>query len=67
MNRAKLAGIMAEKGFSQRKLAAKLGLSKTTLNLKLNHKADFKVKEVIEICDILKIDNPVTKARLFLE
>ena len=50
--------LMAERGYSYRKLAPLLGITWKALYLKLNGHTEFKYSEVIKICRILSIDNP---------
>ena len=66
MNISKLLGVMAEKGISQCALAKKLGISKNTVNAKLNGKGHFDTEQVSEICKILGIDDPEKKVEIFL-
>ncbi len=53
---SKLSGRICEKGFTQTSLAKNLGISQTTLSLKLNNKSFFSQPEIIEICTLLEID-----------
>ncbi len=62
----KLKGIMAEKGISQRKLAQILGVSKNTVNAKLNGRVPFDTVEATEICKILNIKDDGVKVEIFL-
>lgn len=66
MNTRKLLGIMVEKGFSQRSLAKAMGVSKNTLNAKLNAKTSFNTEEASKICEILGIEESNLKAEIFL-
>ena len=52
---SRLKGRMAELGFRQEDMGKMIGLSKTTISLKLNNKAEFKQGEINMICDLLKI------------
>lgn len=52
-NLLKIKAAMVENGITQSKLALELGLTLTTLNFKLNGKADFKVSELQKIASIL--------------
>lgn len=54
-NYSKLLGRMKECGFTQEKLAKAVGMSKNTLNLKLNNKYSFSQDEIIAICKLLNI------------
>lgn len=51
----KIKGLMAEKNISQQKLASILGISKQTLNAKLQSKREFTVNEAQKICNALDI------------
>lgn len=44
---------------TQKKLAEQIGISKYTLNKKFGGKLPFLYSEVAQICEILKIDNPI--------
>ena len=62
----KLKGKIAESGYSQRSLAAELGMSKNTLNAKVNGKVPFNTVEVVKICEVLGICDGSEKAAIFL-
>ena len=62
----KLKGKIAEAGFSQRSLALELGMSKNTLNSKVNGKIPFNTVEIERICDKLGIHDGAEKASIFL-
>ena len=66
MSSNKLKGKIAEAGYSQRSLAKEIGMSKNTLNSKVNGKIPFNTVEIEAICDKLGIKNPVEKASIFL-
>jgi transcriptional regulator with XRE-family HTH domain len=55
---AKLKGRIVEMGLTQEKVAQEMGISKTTLNLKINGTdgADFSRGEIVMLCDILDIE-----------
>lgn len=58
MSHSLLRNLKAERaraGLTQEKMAEKLGISKFTYLNKENGKKDFKLKEIFEICSILKI------------
>ncbi|MGI5873504.1 MAG: helix-turn-helix domain-containing protein [Bacillota bacterium] len=46
---------MIEKGYTQERLAAEMGLSRTSVNHKINGEKDFTAKEIYFLCDILNI------------
>lgn len=52
---SKLLGRMREKGIIQTALAKAIGISETSINLKLNNKAFFKQGEIVAICMALDI------------
>ena len=57
---SKLLGRIREFGFTQETLAKKIGITKASMSLKLNNKANFKQNEIRVICKILKIpDNEI--------
>lgn len=58
MKYKKLKMLLLEEKISQSKLAKSLGISEKSLSLKMNGKIDFWLHEVIQICSILKIENP---------
>ena len=53
---AKLKGRMVELGLTQEELARELGISKATLNAKLNGKGDWFRREIVTMCHILAIE-----------
>ena len=66
MSNNKLKGKIAEAGYSQRSLAAELGMSKNTLNAKVNGKIPFNTVEIERLCDKLEIYDGAEKAAIFL-
>lgn len=66
MDRNKLKGLIVMAGLSQRKLAEKMGVSKNTLNMKINGKRPFNTDQIDLICDILNIQSDDEKAQIFL-
>ena len=66
VNVNKLKGAMVRAGFSQITFAAKLGMSKNTLNAKLNGKAKISTDEAKDMCHILGIDTENEKVEIFL-
>lgn len=62
----KLKGKIIEAGYSQRSLAKELGMSKNTLNSKVNGKSPFNTVEIEMVCKVLGIIDPAEKASIFL-
>lgn len=62
----KLKGKIAEAGYSQRSLARELGISKNTLNSKVNGKVPFNTVEIERLCEKLGIYDGAEKAAIFL-
>lgn len=54
----KLKGKMAEKRYTQNRLAKELDITPQSINAKLNGRSQFNLGEVIEIISILAIENP---------
>lgn len=53
---SKLLGRIKECGYTQERLAEEIGMTKTTLNLKLNNKAYFTAPDMEKIRKVLCID-----------
>ena len=62
-----LRGKMAEKGVSQRDLAQKIRMSENALSAKIKGLRSFRVSEVIAICRVLEISDPVEQSHIFLQ
>lgn len=58
MNTNLLRAKIVEKGYTQKKLAAAIGISELSLSRKMCGKREFRLSEVDGICRILGIDNP---------
>lgn len=56
-NYSKLLGRMKEFGYTQDSLAKAIGIEKSTINLKLNNKGEFRAGEMDAICKVLDISN----------
>lgn len=52
---SKLLGRIKECGYTQERLAEEIVMTKTTLNLKLNNKANFTLPEMEKIRKVLRI------------
>lgn len=59
MNGNLLRGKIVEKGYTQEKLAKEVGISSNSLSRKLLGKREFTLTEVVSICKILGITDPV--------
>ena len=53
---SKLLGRIKEYGYTQERLAEEIGMTKTTISLKLNNKANFTQPEMEKIRKVLHID-----------
>lgn len=62
---SKLLGRMRECGYTQEKLAQVIGISKSSLNLKLKNKANFYHPEMKKICEALNITGEDVEAVFF--
>lgn len=62
---SKLLGRLKEKTMTQDQLAAKIGISPASMNLKLCNKSAFKQNEILAICDVLEIDYAEIPAYFF--
>ncbi|WP_251613000.1 helix-turn-helix domain-containing protein [Senimuribacter intestinalis] len=58
MNKNLLRGKIAEKGYNQKLLAEKVGMSSNSLSRKISGKREFTLSEMISICKVLEIDDP---------
>ena len=52
---SKLLGRIKERGYTQESLAMEVGMSVSTMSLKLNNRAFFSQKEIRNICELLDI------------
>jgi len=66
INKNMLLGKMALNGYSQVQLAHVIGMSRNTMNAKINGKRPFNTDEVIEICKVLQITSDNEKLEIFL-
>lgn len=58
MSYNKLKGIMRERGYSQKNLATKIGITVQSINSKLNGRTQFTIEEALNIICILNIEKP---------
>lgn len=66
VDKNKLAGAIASKGLTQKKLAEMIGVSKNTISAKMNNKSSFDTDEIERICRVLGIKDVMEKANIFL-
>ncbi len=66
MNKWKFTEQMQAAGFTQLSFAQELGMSKNTLNNKLNGRGYFTTREIKEICTCLHIADPQLVVDIFL-
>ncbi len=66
MDVLKLKAAIVRAGYNQRKLADKMGMSKNTLNAKVNGKSDISLTEAIKFSKILNINTIEEKGEIFL-
>lgn len=66
VNALQLKARILSEGHTQRSLAKVIGISKNTLNSKINGSVQFNIDEVEKICDALHIDAPEEKCAIFL-
>ena len=66
MNTNKIKGLMAERGYSQRKLAKEVGVGLNHINEVINNKVSPRLDFVPKLCDILEIDDNAMKSEVFL-
>lgn len=59
MNGNLLKAKIVEKGYTQQKLAKEVGMSGNSMYRKVAGKREFTLSEVVAICDVLEIHNPV--------
>lgn len=58
MNVNLLKGTIIANGLTCKEMAARIGIDEATFYRKLNGQSDFFLKEIIEMCKILKISDP---------
>lgn len=62
----KLKAKIVEMGFSQTSLAPRVGMSKNTLNAKVNGRIPFNTDEIKRVCAVLNIVDNAEKSIIFL-
>lgn len=66
VNKNRLMGAIMGAGLNQRKLASRIGMSKNTMNSKVNGRSFFDTQQIDKICEVLEIDDNIEKALIFL-
>ena len=66
VNKNRFEGAIRAAGFTQERLAEKMGISANTLTTKKN-KGTFTIAQVELACSILGIDDPKDKCEIFLQ
>lgn len=57
---------LALKGMSQREVAEKANISKSSFNAKINGQRPFDTDEAVRVCDVLGINDNAKKVEIFL-
>lgn len=65
LNKNKLLGKMAERGYTQKMLADSLGVEVNTISNKINGKSSFTLEQADCICSVLEITEPQDKGEIF--
>ena len=65
MDTNKLKGIIAEKGYTQRRLAQDTGVGLNHINEVLNNKVSPRLSLVNKLCEVLEIDDMDLRVRVF--
>lgn len=58
-SQAKLRGILAERGISQKEVAKAIGMNENYFSDRMTGDVDFRWSEVVKICRLLEIDDPL--------
>lgn len=61
----KLKSLMLLNGFKQEDIAKLLNISLQAFNMKINNKRDFRLSEILKLCEILKIETAQEKMSIF--
>ena len=64
-NTAMLKSLIDESGYKREHVAKKLGISRFALYQKVNGQSDFTTTEVQNLCEVLGINDPTDKERIF--
>jgi len=66
MNKWRFTEFLEKAGYTQKSFALELGISKNTLNNKLNGRGSFSPEQIKIICEKLSIESPLDKCEIFL-
>lgn len=66
LNRNEFNGAVAAAGYTHGRLAEAIKMSKNTMSASVTGKRSFKLNEVKKICEVLKITDPSTIEKIFL-
>ena len=62
---ALLEKYIAQSGYKKTYIAQTMGISRCTLNNKINNVTEFKASEIDALCRIIGLDDPQTKEEIF--
>ena len=66
INKNLLMGKIISVGLTQKAAAKKIGMSKNTLNSKINNRIDMHSNEILDLCKLLGITKDEEKVQIFL-
>lgn len=66
INKNRLRSAIVSAGYTQKRLASEIGMSKNTISAKINGKGYFNTQEIDNICNILGINDCNEKTKIFL-
>lgn len=66
LDKRRLMSAIVGKGMTQKKLAEQIGMSKNTINSKINGRGKFDTEEIDKICEVLNIESDKEKVLIFL-
>lgn len=66
VNTMLLKGKIVANGLTQRVLAEKMKISENNLSAKITGKSEFDLSQVMMLCEILNINDPDEKCKIFL-
>lgn len=57
-NTLKLRALLIENGYTNSTIAKRLGISKQSFCMKINNKREFKITEILNLVQLLKLSTP---------